>query len=92
MVYYLVYDKRLMNEELLVFFSNFFRPETTKRALKVAFVVAPILIIINHYDAILDLRLSYIFFLKSALTFLVPYCVSAYSSAQAYSEERTKSQ
>ncbi len=81
-----------MNDKLLVFFSNFFRPETTKRALRVALIVAPILIIINHYDAIINLKFTPIFFFKSFLTFFVPYCVSAYSSAQAYSEERTKTQ
>jgi len=81
-----------MNDKLLVFIRNFFRPETTRRALRVALIVGPILIIINHHDAIIELKLSYLFFLKSVLTFLVPYSVSAYSSARAYSEQGTKSQ
>jgi len=76
-----------MIESLSPFFSNFFRQETTVRAIRVALIVAPILIVINHYDAIINLKFTSIFFFKSFLTFFVPYCVSAYSSAQAYSEK-----
>lgn len=77
-----------MSEKLLVFFSNFFRAETTLRALKIAVVVAPILIIINHHDEIIGYKFTSDLIIKSLLTFLVPYCVSAYSSARAYSEMR----
>lgn len=77
-----------MNEKILVFFSNFIRAETTLRALKVAVVVAPILIIINHHDEIIGYKFTSNLIFKSLLTFLVPYCVSAYSSARAYSEKR----
>jgi hypothetical protein len=76
-----------VKEKLHVFFSNFFRPETTVRALKVAIVVAPILIIINHHDTIIAHKFTTLLFLKALLTFLVPYSVSAYSSAQAYAEK-----
>lgn len=76
-----------MNSSLSIFFKNFFRKETTNRAIKVALVVAPILIIINHHDAILDSRFTPLFFIKCSLTFLVPYCVSAFSSARAYSSK-----
>jgi len=68
------------------FFRNFVRRETTMRALKIAFVVAPVLIIINHFDTIIHNDFSATFYIKSFLTFLVPYTVSAYSSAKAYSE------
>ncbi|MGB7291343.1 MAG: nitrate/nitrite transporter NrtS [Thermodesulfobacteriota bacterium] len=74
-----------MNSSISRFFKNFFRKETTSRAIKVALVVTPILIIINHHDEILNLTFTRLFFFKSALTFLVPYCVSAFSSARAYS-------
>ena len=76
-----------MEGEFRVFFSNLFRPETTVRALKVALVVAPILIIINHHDEITGYKFTSNLIVKSLLTFLVPYCVSAYSSAQAYIEK-----
>lgn len=75
-----------MNGNFVSFPRNFFRRETTTRAVKVAAIIAPILILMNHYDEIMDLRFTTVFFFKSALTFFVPYFVSAYSSAKAYSE------
>ena len=68
------------------FARNFFRRETSVRAFKVAIVVGPVLIAINQLDLILNRDFSYTLLLKSFLTFLVPYCVSAYSSARAYGE------
>jgi hypothetical protein len=73
-----------MGKSYSIFFKNFFRRETVLRAIKVALVVGPILIIINHHDALLRLELHRHLYFKIILTFLVPYCVSAYSSAQAY--------
>jgi hypothetical protein len=70
-----------------LFFRNFLRRETTIRAIKVAVIVAPILVVINHYDEILSLKFTSTFFFKATLTFFVPYCISAYSSARAYSEK-----
>ena len=72
------------------FVRNCYRVATVKRALKVALVIGPILVFINHHDEIMHLRFSLGFFLKSFLTFLVPYLVSTYSSAQAYLEEERK--
>lgn len=69
-----------------IFIKNFFRRETTYRALKVALVVAPILIIINHFDEIMNRDFHNMFYLKSILTFFVPYTVSAFSSAMAYTQ------
>ena len=69
-----------------VFIKNFIRKETTLRALKVAIVVAPILIVINHFDAIISGNFSSYFYPKCLLTFFVPYTVSAFSSAMAYSQ------
>ncbi|MEM7008331.1 MAG: nitrate/nitrite transporter NrtS [Thermodesulfobacteriota bacterium] len=71
--------------------KNFFRRETVVRALKVALVVGPILIVINHHDSLLSLELHRQLYFKIALTFLVPYCVSAYSSASAYCAEEARS-
>jgi len=75
-----------MSKNFMVFSRNFFRRETTARAIRVAVIVTPILLVINQYDQILNLRFTPAFFLKSFLTFFVPYFVSAYSSAKAYSE------
>ena len=47
-----------------VFIKNFIRKETTLRALKVAIVVAPILIVINHFDAIISGNFSSYFYPK----------------------------
>ncbi len=66
------------------FVKNWFRKETTARAIKVALVIGPILTIINQHDVILEGNFDYTFFYKLGLTFLVPYCVSAFSSAKAY--------
>ena len=76
-----------MEEKVHIFFTNFFRTETTVRAFKVAMIVGPILIIINHHDIILARQFTALLFIKTFLTFLVPYSVSAYSSARAYSEK-----
>ena len=70
------------------FLKNWFRRETTQRAVKVAIVVGPILTVINQHDVILEGDFDFQFFYKLVLTFLVPYCVSAYSSARAYGEEQ----
>jgi len=72
---------------LRTFLKNFFRQETVLRAIKVALVVGPVLIIINHHDTLLNLEFTPPLYFKIFLTFLVPFCVSAYSSAQAYSAD-----
>lgn len=60
------------------------------RALKVAGVVGPLLTVINHYDVLLSVDFSPRLFLKIALTFLVPYSVSSFSSARAYMESEAQ--
>ena len=67
------------------FLKNWFRKETTFRAVKVALIIGPILTIINQHDVILQGQFDFKFFYKLVLTFMVPYCVSAYSSAKTYS-------
>lgn len=52
-----------------------------------ASVVAPILIIINHSDAILRGDITPGRLLRMALTFLVPYTVSTASSVAAIREQ-----
>ncbi len=69
------------------FIRNFFRKDTVWRAIRVAVIVAPILIIINHHDQLLEMNITPRLVFKCVLTFLVPYCVSAYSSAMAYASD-----
>jgi DNA-binding response OmpR family regulator len=68
------------------FLHYWFRRETVRRALTVAGIVGPILTLINQYDVLLRGELSVRFWMKVLLTFLVPYCVSSFSSARAYME------
>jgi hypothetical protein len=79
-----------MGRSYRIFLKNFFRRETVLRAIRVALVVGPILIIINHHDALLKFEFNDDLYFKFVLTFFVPYCVSAYSSAQAYCAEDLK--
>ena len=66
------------------FVKNWFRRETTLRAIRVALIVGPILTIINQHNVIIEGNFDLKFFYKLVLTFMVPYCVSAFSSAKAY--------
>lgn len=52
-------------------------------ATKVAAVVGTVLALINHGTAILELDIGAGHFLQIGLTYLVPYCVSTYSSVTA---------
>lgn len=72
------------------FFRHWFRRETVIRAVKVACIVGPILTLINQYDLLLNMDFSSRLFGKIALTFLVPYSVSSFSSAQAYMEKEAQ--
>ncbi len=66
-------------------FRNFIKfastMSTVKRALKVAFIVTPILTILNHAQEIIALNMGALFFLQMVLTFSVPYAVCTNSSA-----------
>ncbi|OAI06971.1 MULTISPECIES: nitrate/nitrite transporter NrtS [Methylomonas] len=53
------------------------------RAIKIALVVGSILMLINHGDVMLSDGLSIKEYIKITLTYLVPYCVSTYSSTEA---------
>jgi hypothetical protein len=58
-------------------------PSVVRRALWMAALVGALLITINHGDAILRGDVDRARLLKMALTLLVPYCVSTYSSVGA---------
>lgn len=60
----------------------FSRP-TVGRALRVATVVAPVLLLINHAESVLAEPTSMQTLRKLALNFVVPYIVSTWSSALA---------
>ena len=53
------------------------------RAMKLSVIVGSILAVINHGPGIANASLSYGNVLQIALTYLVPYCVSTYSSVRA---------
>ena len=53
------------------------------RAVKVALMVGCVLVAINHGDALLAGNINGALMVKAALTFLVPFSVSVYSSTAA---------
>ncbi|WP_299612547.1 nitrate/nitrite transporter NrtS [uncultured Tateyamaria sp.] len=57
-----------------------------KRAAKIAFIVGIIIAMINHGDRITSGQMDAVAWAKCALTFLVPYSVSTYSSVMAVRE------
>jgi hypothetical protein len=59
------------------------RRDVVRRALIVAAVVGTILITINHADALWRGDISSKRIWQMGLTYLVPYCVSTYSSVSA---------
>jgi Mg/Co/Ni transporter MgtE len=63
------------------------QPSVVKRALKIAFVVGIVLAAINHGDTLIAGQIGIDELLKIFLTFLVPYCVSTYSSVLAIREK-----
>ena len=72
------------------FVYHWFRAETVTRALRVASVICPVLVVINQYDVLLSLDFSPRLFFKIGLTFLVPYSVSSFSSARAYMDAEAR--
>ena len=60
------------------------RPEVVRTALRFALVVGPLLVLINHGDALLSGEMDAVAWLKSGLTMIVPYTVSTLSSISAY--------
>ena len=60
------------------------QPKVVRTALRFALIVGPVLVFINHGDAILSGHMDHIAWLKSALTMVVPYTVSTLSSISAY--------
>ncbi len=63
------------------------RPSVLRRALAYAVIVGPVLVGINHGDALLRGEMDLERVLKMGLTFLVPYAVSTFSSVQALRDQ-----
>ena len=61
-------------------FSVAARADVAQRSLKVASVVGTMLVLINHWDRILPYSLDAGAWVKIAMTYCVPYCVSTYAS------------
>ncbi|MEM7472941.1 MAG: nitrate/nitrite transporter NrtS [Pseudomonadota bacterium] len=53
------------------------------RAIRIAAVVGVVLALLNHGDKIIAGAVDTMTVVKIALTFMVPYCVSTFSSVQA---------
>ena len=70
--------------------SSFFALATERgvmrRAGKIALIVGTIIALINHGDRMMGDGLGLRSVLKIALTYLVPYCVSTWSSVKAIQE------
>jgi hypothetical protein len=74
-------DDARPQRRLRVFIAYFLCPDTVRRGIRVALVVGPILGLINHFDLLAGGELTRVRLLKISLTFLVPFCVSSFSSA-----------
>jgi hypothetical protein len=59
------------------------RRDIVQRSLKVASIVGTILALINYWDRLIPYSLDYNAWVKIALTYCVPYCVSTYASVGA---------
>ena len=69
-----------MHNQPISFIRLAWSADVRMRAIKVALIVGSVLAIINHSDALLDGTFSTKNYVQIVLTYLVPYCVSTYSS------------
>lgn len=58
-------------------------PAVVRRALKMALGVGSVLVLINYGDKLLAGTLTFRDGIKIAITYCVPFCVSAFSAASA---------
>lgn len=72
-----------MNDSNKTFLSLAFSSHVFVPALKVALVVGTVLAFINHSEAIFMMQIDSERLAKIVFTFIVPYCVSTYSSVKA---------
>jgi hypothetical protein len=67
------------------FWARWRRPAVLRRAARVALVVGTLLLVINHWEILAGGALPALW--KVALTYLVPFAVSTYSSARHAMEQ-----
>ncbi|MEE8108912.1 MAG: nitrate/nitrite transporter NrtS [Gammaproteobacteria bacterium] len=66
------------------------RRDIVLRAVRVALLVGTVLALINHGDKLIYGGMQTSDYLKILLTYLVPYCVSTYSSVQTVRFDESK--
>lgn len=76
----------MIHKKELGFFAIARQRSVVTRALRIAAIVGVVLAIINHGDKLVAGAFSFAMLFKIALTFLVPFCVSTYSSVLAVRE------
>ncbi len=76
----------MTNDPNASFFSIAREPSVVRRAVQIASIVGVVLAVINHGDRLASGNFDRVTILKIGLTFLVPYCVSTYSSVLAIRE------
>ncbi len=64
-------------------FNIALRADVVGRSLKVAAIVGTILALINYWDRLVPYSLDFNAWVKIAMTYCVPYCVSSYASVSA---------
>ena len=74
-------ERPLGEGSCFLFLSCFCDSASVRRAIRVALLVGPIIGLINHFDLFAGCELTRARLFKVGLTFLVPFCVSSYSSA-----------
>ncbi|HCU88443.1 MAG TPA: hypothetical protein DGR97_00775 [Gammaproteobacteria bacterium] len=67
-----------------------FRADVVLRSLTVAVIVGTLLVLINYWDRLYPYSLDFNAWIKIALTYCVPYCVSSYASVSAIMEQSRK--
>jgi len=66
-----------------MFFKIAFSRPVVIGAINVSLIVGSVLALVNHGTAIINLTLSLEIVIKIFLSYLVPYCVSTYSTVKA---------
>ncbi len=59
------------------------RRDVVHRSFKVASIVGTILALINYWDRLIPYSLDTTAYIKIAMTYCVPYCVSTYASVSS---------
>lgn len=63
------------------------KPAVVRTAVRISIIVGTILVLINHGSAVASWSFSKQNLIQICLTYLVPYCVSTYSSVRAIQDQ-----